>query len=59
VIGPRKKSDPEPESIALDRNFLHAAELEFTHPIEGKLLRFKTTLPEALSKFLRALGTGS
>ncbi|MGC2545577.1 MAG: RluA family pseudouridine synthase, partial [Silvibacterium sp.] len=36
VIAPRKKSDPEPETVALDRNFLHAAELEFAHPATGK-----------------------
>lgn len=55
VIAPRKKSDPEPETITLDRNFLHAAELEFTHPITGKLLDLKAPLPEELKAFHKKL----
>jgi 23S rRNA pseudouridine1911/1915/1917 synthase len=53
--GPRKKSGPEPESIALDRNFLHAAELEFAHPITGKGLSLKAPMPEQLTAFLNQL----
>ena len=53
--GPRKKTGPEPESISLDRNFLHAAELEFTHPITGKGLSLKAPLPEELTAFLNQL----
>src|SRR6185437_171109 len=41
----KKKSDPEPESLSLPRNFLHAAELEFVHPITGKSLGLKAPLP--------------
>lgn len=52
----RKKSDPEPETIALDRNFLHAAELEFAHPITGKQLILKAPLPDELTSFLQELG---
>jgi 23S rRNA pseudouridine1911/1915/1917 synthase len=51
----RRKSDPEPESIALDRNFLHAAELEFTHPITGKSLSLKVPLPQELTVFMNRL----
>ena len=51
----RKKSDPEPESIALDRNFLHAAELEFAHPCTGAALNLKAPLPEELRAFLAKL----
>ena len=51
----RKKSDPEPETIALDRNFLHAAELEFAHPITGKLLSLKASLPKELGSFHKKL----
>jgi len=55
AIAPRRKSGPEPETIALDRNFLHAAELEFAHPRSGKLLSLKAPLPEELKSFQRAL----
>jgi 23S rRNA pseudouridine1911/1915/1917 synthase len=55
VAGPRKKTGPEPESIAVDRNFLHAAELEFTHPSTGKGLSLKAPLPEQLLAFLNHL----
>ncbi|MFY9936823.1 MAG: RluA family pseudouridine synthase [Silvibacterium sp.] len=51
----RKKSDPEPETIALDRNFLHAAELEFAHPRTGQPLHLKAPLPEELNAFLAKL----
>jgi 23S rRNA pseudouridine1911/1915/1917 synthase len=51
----RKKSDPEPETISLDRNFLHAAELQFAHPRTGKYLNLKVPLPEELLRFLDAL----
>ncbi|HEX5236472.1 MAG TPA: RluA family pseudouridine synthase [Silvibacterium sp.] len=52
---PRKKSDPETETIALHRNFLHSAELEFVHPITGKPLALKALLPQALQAFLKLL----
>jgi 23S rRNA pseudouridine1911/1915/1917 synthase len=55
AIGQRKKSDPEPETIALNRNFLHAAELEFAHPITGKPLNLKAPLPEELRSFHKKL----
>lgn len=51
----RKKSDPEPETLFLDRNFLHAAELEFAHPITGKPLALKAPLPEDLINFRKQL----
>lgn len=51
VIGAHKKSDPEPEAIALNRNFLHAAELDFAHPISGKGLHLKASLPDELRAF--------
>lgn len=55
ALGPRKKSDPPPESISLDRNFLHAAELEFAHPITGRQLNLKAPLPEELKSFREKL----
>jgi 23S rRNA pseudouridine1911/1915/1917 synthase len=52
---PRKKKDPAPESMTLDRNFLHAAQLEFPHPSTGKPLHLEAPLPPALEEFLRSL----
>ncbi len=51
----RKKSDPEPETTSLDRNFLHAAELGFSHPRTGKVLHLEAPLPEELTGFLAGL----
>lgn len=53
--GPKKKSSPEPESLALPRNFLHAAELEFAHPVTGKPLSLAAPLPEELRSFQKRL----
>ena len=39
----------------LRRNFLHASELEFSHPITQKRLKFIAPLPEELSHFLSRL----
>jgi 23S rRNA pseudouridine1911/1915/1917 synthase len=57
AIGPRKKTDPAPEAVSLDRNFLHAAELEFAHPITGSYLKLTASLPEALKDFQEKLMT--
>jgi 23S rRNA pseudouridine1911/1915/1917 synthase len=43
------------EKLRLGRNFLHAAELEFTHPKTGKPLSLASPLPEALNAFLERL----
>ena len=40
------------ESAALDRNFLHAAELQFAHPRTGAVLELSAPLPAALVEFL-------
>src|SRR5665213_1852761 len=53
----RRKS--EPEVLRLGRNFLHAAQLEFAHPVTGKLLQLEAPLPEELGKFLERLETAS
>ena len=45
----------EPERLRLGRNFLHAAELEFAHPVTGRQLLLKSPLPEALETFLARL----
>ncbi len=52
---PRKKNDPEPETLTLERNFLHAAELEFAHPRTGKPMRLESPLPEELGEFLERI----
>ena len=40
------------KKIGLNRQFLHASELTFVHPITGKKMDFKSELPEDLKKFL-------
>jgi len=49
----RKKT--EPERLRLGRNFLHAAELAFAHPVTGKALQLNAPLPEELNTFLARL----
>jgi 23S rRNA pseudouridine1911/1915/1917 synthase len=53
----RKKRDAEvsADALSLDRNFLHAAELEFEHPRTGKDLALKSELPGELKDFLALL----
>ena len=41
-----------PERLELDRNFLHATQLEFTHPLTSKLLQLEAPLPKELAAFL-------
>jgi 23S rRNA pseudouridine1911/1915/1917 synthase len=41
------------------RNFLHAAEIEFVHPRNGKPLSFHSGLPSDLESFLAALDKGA
>jgi len=52
VMPSRNRRDPEPESLELGRNFLHAAELEFAHPKTGKLIHLKSELPGELEELL-------
>jgi 23S rRNA pseudouridine1911/1915/1917 synthase len=49
------RRNAQPERLKLDRNFLHAAELEFTHPITSKLLHLEAPLPVGLGEFLDRL----
>jgi 23S rRNA pseudouridine1911/1915/1917 synthase len=37
------------------RQALHAARLEFIHPVSGELLAFESALPSDLSRLLAAL----
>ena len=45
------------ESLTLQRNFLHAAELDLTHPRTGKPLEFRSPLPAELASLLDQLRT--
>jgi 23S rRNA pseudouridine1911/1915/1917 synthase len=66
ALGAGLKSRPgasrsEAESLAsltLERNFLHAAELEFEHPRTGKLLSLQAELPAELTLLLEQLRGG-
>jgi len=46
------------KNIGLQRQFLHAAKLEFTHPVTEKLMEFEDPLPKDLSESLRKLREG-
>jgi 23S rRNA pseudouridine1911/1915/1917 synthase len=54
----QKTGEDDAESLSLDRNFLHAAELEFKHPRTGELLALRSELPEELGNFLVLLEKG-
>ena len=45
----------ESESVSLERNFLHAAELEFAHPRTGEPLRLEAEIPAELAEMLEIL----
>jgi 23S rRNA pseudouridine1911/1915/1917 synthase len=53
---PREIASKSSARLFLPRNFLHAAELQFTHPDTGNTLSFASPIPEPLSEFLRKLG---
>ncbi len=60
VAGAGLKSRPaasrsEEESLTLERNFLHAAELEFAHPRTGEVLTLRSDLPAELRELLEQL----
>jgi 23S rRNA pseudouridine1911/1915/1917 synthase len=44
-------------SIALERNFLHAAHLGFTHPQTGKTIAVDAPLPLELEELMARLRT--
>jgi 23S rRNA pseudouridine1911/1915/1917 synthase len=49
------RRNASPEQLRLGRNFLHAAELEFAHPVSRKPLALSAPLPEALESYLHRL----
>jgi len=57
--GTRRREPGAPAAIALQRNFLHSAQLELEHPRTGKKLSLRAPLPEELERFLAALESSS
>ena len=60
LVGEGLKSRPaavrkDVESLSLERNFLHAAELEFRHPRTDELLSLRAELPLELTSLLKQL----
>ena len=55
--GAASQHPTEAEPLHLERNFLHAAHLEFVHPQTGKLLAVDAPLPAELTEFLALLRT--
>jgi 23S rRNA pseudouridine1911/1915/1917 synthase len=54
----RGATHPEPPQLSvltLNRNFLHAAVIEFTHPRSGQSLAFNAPLPPELTEFLERI----
>ncbi|HET9087084.1 MAG TPA: RluA family pseudouridine synthase [Acidobacteriaceae bacterium] len=45
----------EKNALALERNFLHAAALQFTHPETGQIMELSAPLPVDLTQFLQRL----
>jgi 23S rRNA pseudouridine1911/1915/1917 synthase len=41
--------------VSLSRNFLHAAEVQFTHPRTGEVLKFVSPISDQLQEFLQKL----
>lgn len=55
---PRELKDKTGSKLALGRNFLHAAAIEFVHPGTGAPLSFVRPLPHKLEDFLSHLADG-
>jgi 23S rRNA pseudouridine1911/1915/1917 synthase len=52
---PSQRHRANSEPMRLGRNFLHAARLEFTHPLTGKEMSLEAPLPAELADFLHRL----
>jgi 23S rRNA pseudouridine1911/1915/1917 synthase len=52
-----RSRDGKRQRPTLERNFLHAAALEFAHPRSGKAMAFSQLLPAELEGFLKRLRT--
>ena len=56
VAGERRRAEDQVAEPTLPRNFLHAAQLDFSQPRTGELLTLRSPLPEELSRFLLRAG---
>ncbi|MFY9904694.1 MAG: RluA family pseudouridine synthase [Terriglobales bacterium] len=52
----KRRAAGMPAILALDRNFLHSATLEFIHPRSKEKLKFSRPLPKELENLLQSLG---
>ncbi|SRR5579884_444334 len=52
----KSKSSDTDQQLSLNRNFLHAAVLEFIHPVTHERMHFERALPAELQNFLKQLG---
>lgn len=55
MYGAPKQARGPLAAISLSRNFLHSAQLEFTHPSTSKTVTLRSELPEELREFLRKI----
>lgn len=55
VYGSPVQGPPPPDAFGSPRLALHAAELGFVHPIDGRALNFSMALPADLARFLERL----
>ena len=55
VYGERSYKEFTKNFTQLDRYFLHAARLRFTHPTTGMALEFHSPLPSELQKLLMSI----
>jgi 23S rRNA pseudouridine1911/1915/1917 synthase len=55
VYGAPKQARGPSAVIGLARNFLHSAQLEFTHPRTAETIALRSELPEELREFLRKI----
>lgn len=55
MYGAPKQARGPSAAISLARNFLHSAQLEFTHPRTAKTIALRSELPEELREFLRKI----
>jgi 23S rRNA pseudouridine1911/1915/1917 synthase len=59
IVPARAAPPPLPLPLALPRNFLHAAAIEFEQPLTGRKLSFESALPSDLLDFLSSLRVGA
>ena len=54
VVGDTTYSENRPD-LGLRRQFLHASELAFNHPLDGRRVTFESRLPKELAELLERL----